>query len=140
MAKSKARTSSKTQSQRQLRVGELLRHALADILARGDVRDPDLTATPITVTEVRASPDLRHATAFVAPLGGQGGEGMVKALARNAAYLRGQVSRQVSLKFSPQLSFQLDQSFDYAARIEVLLKDVDGETGGSSTRPDGDEV
>jgi len=131
----KARSSGKGRTQRQLRVGELLRHALAEILSRGDVNDPVLNATPITVTEVRASPDLRQATAFVTPLGGQGGDEMIAALERNAAFLRGQVSRQVSLKFSPQLSFQLDQSFDYAARIELLLKDVDDE----HPQPDGGE-
>lgn len=118
----KARSSGKGQTQRQLRVGELIRHALAGILARGDISDPVLNATPITVTEVRVSPDLRQATAFVTPLGGQGADEMLKALARNAAHLRGQVSRQVSLKFSPQISFKQDQSFDEASHIDRLLR------------------
>ncbi|HIF10737.1 MAG TPA: 30S ribosome-binding factor RbfA [Sneathiellales bacterium] len=143
MAKARAsvrgRGQKKEQTQRQLRVGEMLRHTLAGILARGDVSDPGLTATPITVTEVRASPDLRNATAFVTPLGGQGGDELIAALERNAAYLRGQVSRQVSLKFSPQLSFQLDHSFDYAAHIDGLLKDVDGNLSEpmGAPRPEG---
>lgn len=120
----RARTSGRPPSQRQLRVGELLRHALAEILSRGEVHDPRLAKTPITVTEVRTSPDLRHATAFIAPLGGQGGPEILDALRHNAAYLRGQVSRQVALKFSPRISFELDTSFDYAERIDGLLKDA----------------
>lgn len=132
----KARSSGKAQTQRQLRVGELIRHALAGILARGDVSDPALTATPITVTEVRVSPDLRQATAFVTPLGGKGVDQMLEALERNAAFLRGQVARQVSLKYSPQISFKQDQSFDEASHIDRLLRQTGVSTGSSSSDED----
>lgn len=135
----RARTSSRSPSQRQLRVGELLRHALSDILSRGDVHDPQLAKTPVTVTEVRTSPDLRHGTAFVAPLGGQGGDEILDALRRNAAYLRGQVSRQVKLKFSPELSFELDKSFDHAARIGELLRDQELQAPGPQVPDNGRE-
>lgn len=129
MARSSARAGSPTQ--RQLRVGELLRHALADILFRGDVHDARLAGTPVTVVEVRVSTDLRQATAFVTPLGGEGGDEILEALKDNAAYLRGQVSRQVTLKFSPRLSFELDTSFDRAAKIDRLLRGADsGASGG----------
>ena len=99
-------------SQRQLRVGELIRRTLSDVLARGEVHDPDLNRMSITVGEVRTSPDLRIATAYVLPLGGQGQEDVVALLARNKAELRRAVSKKLSLKFSPDLRFQLDETFD----------------------------
>jgi len=108
--------------QRPLRVGEELRHALADILARGDIRDPDVAAVPITVTEVRVSPDLRNATAFVLPLGGQHAEQVLAGLTRCAPYLRGQLAKAVRLKFAPALGFRLDTSFDRASHIEEVLR------------------
>jgi len=99
-------------SQRQLRVGELIRRTLSDVLARGDIHDPDLNRMSITVGEVRTSPDLRVATAYVLPLGGDGREAALTALRRNRAELRRLVSRALTLKFSPELRFALDDTFD----------------------------
>lgn len=110
-------------SQRQLRVGEELRHVLAGMLARGEARDPDLSGVSVTVSEVRVSPDLRHATVYVLPLGGGGAENLLAGLERAAPYLRSRVARMVKLKFTPALVFKADTSFDYAGRIEDLLKE-----------------
>ena len=109
-------------SLRQLRVGEEIRHCLADVLARDDLRDPALRGRVITVSEVRVSPDLRNATAFVMPLGGDDAAEVMEALGRAAPFLRGQVSGQIRLKFSPRLSFQYDSVFDEAARVDGLLR------------------
>jgi len=114
--------SGKIPSQRQLRVGELVRHALAEILSRGEVRDPDLDGVAITVPEVRLTPDLKRATAFVMPLGGAGEPDRVAAaLERNRRYLRGAVARRVELKFAPELHFRVDTSFEAGGRIDALL-------------------
>ncbi|PJE35111.1 30S ribosome-binding factor RbfA [Pseudooceanicola lipolyticus] len=99
-------------SQRQLRVGELIRRTLSEVLARGDVHDPDLNRLSITVGEVRTSPDLRVATAFVLPLGGKGQDEVLGLLARNKAELRRLVAKKLTLKFSPELRFRLDETFD----------------------------
>ncbi len=99
-------------SQRQLRVGELIRRTLSEVLARGDVHDPDLNRMSITVGEVRTSPDLRIATAYVLPLGGDGKDEVLKLLARNKGELRHVVGKKLALKFAPDLRFQLDQTFD----------------------------
>ncbi len=99
-------------SQRQLRVGELIRRTLSEVLARGDVHDPDLNRMSITVGEVRTSPDLRIATAYVLPLGGKGQDEVIKLLARNKGELRRAVSKKLALKFAPDLRFQLDETFD----------------------------
>ncbi|MBE1294675.1 30S ribosome-binding factor RbfA [Phycobacter azelaicus] len=99
-------------SQRQLRVGELIRRSLSEVLARGDVHDPELNRMSITVGEVRASPDLKIATAYVLPLGGKGQEEVLKLLARNKGELRRAVGKKLGLKFTPDLRFQLDQTFD----------------------------
>ncbi len=99
-------------SQRQLRVGELIRRTLSEVLARGDVHDPDLNRMSITVGEVRTSPDLKIATAYVLPLGGQGQDEVLKLLARNKSELRRAVSKKLALKFAPDLRFQLDETFD----------------------------
>jgi len=110
-------------SQRQLRVGEELRHVLAMLLQRGEFRDPALQNLNVTVTEVKVSPDLRNATVVVTPLGGgQIGE-TVKALRHAAPFLRAQVAHEMSLRYAPALSFTADTSFDYASRIERLLHD-----------------
>lgn len=110
------------QSQRQLRVGELVRHALAEILMRGETYDPELNARPITVPEVRMSPDLKIATAFVMPLGGEDGERIIKALARNAKPLRGDLSKRIrQLKYMPELRFRLDTRFDDDDRMRNAL-------------------
>lgn len=108
-------------SQRQLRVGEELRHVLAELLARGELRDPALQGATITVTEVRMSPDLRNATAFVMPLGGAHATEVLAGLRRGASFLRGQLGHAVPLRFTPGLFFELDQSFDQASRIAEIL-------------------
>ncbi len=122
---SKRFQSNKGPSQRQLRVGEVIRHTLSEILARGDVRDPALVGVSVTVTEVRPSPDMRNATVFCSPLGGQHEEEVVDGLNRCRAYLRGQVGHAVSLKFTPQLTFLLDRSFDEAEHIGDLLRSTE---------------
>jgi len=99
-------------SQRQLRVGESIRRALSDVLARGEVHDPDLNRMSITVGEVRTSPDLRVATAYVLPLGGKGQDEVLKLLARNKGELRHMISKKLALKYSPDLRFRLDETFD----------------------------
>jgi ribosome-binding factor A len=109
-------------TQRQLRAGELVRHALAELLARGEVHDPVIEAHMITVPEVRMSPDLRQATIFVMPLGGRDAKPVLAALERNARYLRGEIARRVNLKFAPDIRFRADERFDEAERIEKLLR------------------
>lgn len=99
-------------SQRQLRVGELIRRALSEMLARGDVHDPDLNRMSITVGEVRTSPDLKIATAYVLPLGGQGQDEVVQLLARNKGEIRRTIGKKLGLKHTPDLRFQLDHTFD----------------------------
>ena len=108
-------------SQRQLRVGEELRHALARILTRGELRDPALQGVTVTVTEVQMSPDLRNATAYVMPLAGREADTVIEGLMRSAGYLRSQLAREVPLRFAPALAFALDTSFDHASRINELL-------------------
>ena len=109
-------------SQRQLRVGETLRHALAEILVRGDIRDPDLMGVSVTITQVIPSGDMRHATAYCEPLGGKNADKIVAALNRHKAYLRGQMGHLIALKFTPELRFVEDTSFAEAERIESILK------------------
>ena len=109
-------------SQRQLRVGETVRHAIADILAHGSVHDADLEGHIITVPEVRMSPDLRLATIYVMPLGGRDTEIVLSALDRNRKYLRGEIAHRVNLKFAPEIRFRVDERFDEAERIEKLLR------------------
>lgn len=110
-------------SQRQLRVGEQVRHALADVLARGEVRDEVIEATVISVSEVRMSPDLKIATAFVAPLAAKDGDAVIKALAHNAKFIRGRVSGALrQMKYMPEFRFRLDTSFDNMAKIDQLLR------------------
>jgi ribosome-binding factor A len=109
-------------SQRQLRVGEMLRHALAQILLRGEIRDPDLEGVSVTVTQVKPSGDMRHATVFVEPLGGRNARQIVDGLNRHRAFLRGEMGRMIELKFTPELRFVEDTSFAEAEKIETLLK------------------
>jgi ribosome-binding factor A len=109
-------------SQRALRVGELIRHAMSDMLTRGDVHDPVLEGHLITVPEVRMSPDLRMATIYVMPLGGRDIKDVIEALDRNKRYLRGEIAHRVNLKFAPELRFRVDERFDEAERIEKLLR------------------
>jgi ribosome-binding factor A len=109
------------QSQRQLRVGEGLRHVLAELLMRGEIHDPVIAEAHLTVSEVRMTPDLRHALVFVTELGGELRAEVSRALARAAPRLRGKVARRLHLKYAPELSFRADTSFREAARIEALL-------------------
>lgn len=108
-------------SQRQLRVGELIRRTLADVLNRGDIHDPDLNRMSITVSEVRVSPDLKIATAFVLPLGGEGREDALAALARNKGELRRAVAKNMTMKYASDLRFVLDDSFDHMDETRRLL-------------------
>lgn len=110
-------------TQRQLRAGELTRHALAEVLREEDIADPDLEGVSVTVTEVRMSPDLRHAVAFVEPLGGVQAGAVVKALNRHARFLRGRLGRHIDMKFTPDLKFLHDETFDEAARMSRLFAD-----------------
>lgn len=114
---------SERSSGRHLRVGEAIRHALVEILRDGHLREPELIDVSITVTEARASPDLRHVTVFVMPLGGRDPEPVVEALNRVAPWLRGEVTRAVRLKFAPQLRFEADRTFDVSDRVTALLGD-----------------
>lgn len=135
----------KAPSQRQLRVGEEIRHALSEVIRRAEFRDPVLAGRTITVTEVRVSPDLRNATVFVVPLTGDGHE-VVASLRRASAYLRGQLSRSIKLRLMPALNFEYDDSFDTAARIETALhrpevqRDLGpGDEGSGDESPGGEE-
>lgn len=128
-------------SQRQLRVAEEIRHALAQIFERAELRDPALTERPITVTEVRVSPDLKNATAFVVPLGGgkDTESRLVEALTRASSHLRSLVAQQMNLKFAPRLSFKRDESFDEADKIEAILRSPDVRRDLDGDAPDGDD-
>lgn len=124
-------------SQRQLRVGEQVRHALSDVLQRGEVRDDVIESTVISISEVRMSPDLKIATAFVSPLGAVDEQAIIKALARNAKFIRGRVSGTLrQMKYMPEFRFRLDDSYDNMARIDDLLRspevarDLDPDTSG----------
>ncbi len=141
MRESPKRHPRKAPSQRQLRVGEELRHALAHILERGELRDPALAGMTVTVTEVRVSPDLKNATAFVVPLGGAGLDAAVAALNHAAGFLRGQLAGQLELRHLPRIAFAADDSFDQAGRVREILDrprvrrdllgdDEDAEAGG----------
>ena len=111
-------------SQRQLRVGAELRHVLSQIISRGELNDPELRGLPVTVSEVRISPDLSRATVFVTQLGGGGSDKIEKALGRATPFLRRQIASRVHLRRVPNLSFERDTSFDYAERIGNILLDV----------------
>ena len=122
MARGARRDSPTGPSQRVLRVGELIRHALSDMLTRGAVHDPVLEGRLITVPEVRMSPDLRMATIYVMPLGGRDIKEVIEALERNKRYLRGEIAHHVNLKFAPEIRFRADERFEEAERIEKLLR------------------
>lgn len=117
-----ARREGRAPSQRQLRVGEVIRHALAGILQRGAIHDPAFDGVVVTVPEVRMSPDLKSATVYVVPLGGGGGDEIVAAFERNKKFLRGEIAREVNLRFAPDFRFRLDESFDEGDRIGRLLQ------------------
>lgn len=109
-------------SQRQLRVGEALRHAIADILFRNEIQDPDLAGVSVTITQVKPSPDMRYATVYCEPLGGQNADVIVKALNRHKGFLRGEMGHRLTMKFTPELRFVEDESFAEAQKIEDILK------------------
>lgn len=115
--------SDKGPTQRQLRAGELIRHALVDVLAREEFADPGLMGKSVTVSEVRMSPDLKHASCFVAPLGGDNDEqkALADALNRASSFLRGRLGREIEMKFTPRLRFLIDESYEEAGRIGDLL-------------------
>ena len=110
-------------SQRQLRVGELIRRALSDILMQGTIHDPDLNRISVTVSEVTASPDLKIATAYVCPLGGQGGEDLIALLAKNKSEIRRSISKKLTLKYTPDLRFRIDETFDRMDETRRLFRE-----------------
>jgi ribosome-binding factor A len=122
MARDHHRVTGSGPSQRALRAGEVIRHALADILSRGEVHDPVIQGHAITVPEVRMSADLRLATIYVMPLGGRDEAEVLAALERNKRWLRGEIAHRVNLKFAPDIRFRIDERFDEAERIEKLLR------------------
>jgi ribosome-binding factor A len=138
-----AKTARPNTGQRPLRVGEELRHALARLFERGELRDPDLSGVAVTVTEVRVSPDLRRATAFVMPLGGLRQAEVMAALRRSAPYLRRAIARTVTLRLVPDLAFELDTAFAYASSVNAVLhrpeveRDLAAGAGIDDEDPDG---
>ena len=140
MSRHRHAASQRGPSQRQLRVGELLRHALSEVLRETDIRDPDLVGVSITITEVKPSPDMRHATVFVVPLGGRNAETIIAAINRHRSFLRGELGRRIALKFTPDLRFVEDTSFAEAERISKILHSErvarDLNTEGTETEDD----
>jgi ribosome-binding factor A len=124
--------------QRQLRVGELIRHALAEMLSRGEIHDPVIEGHMITVPEVRMTADLRLATIYVMPLGGRDEQDVVAALERNKKFLRGEIAHRVNLKFAPEIRFLVDERFDEAERIEKILR-TPAVRRDLESKPDDDE-
>ena len=109
-------------SQRQLRVGEALRHALAEVLRENEIRDPDLEGVSVTITQIKPSPDMRYATVFCEPLGGENAKVIIAALNRHKGFLRGEMGHLITMKFTPDLRFVEDESFAEAQKIEAILK------------------
>jgi len=144
MSRHHDRSANKGPSQRQLRVGEMLRHALSDVLRRGELRDPDLAGVSVTITQVKPSPDMRYATIFCEPLGGKNAKTVIAALNRHKGFLRGETGRLIALKFTPELRFLEDESFAEAQKIETLLKSSrvarDLSTPKPNDMPDEDDV
>ena len=124
-------------SQRQLRVGEMLRHALADVLRENDIRDPELEGVSVTITQVKPSPDMRYATVYCEPLGGKNANAIVAALNRHKGFLRGEMGHRIAMKFTPDLRFVEDRSFAEAEKIETILKS-DVVQRDLTTKHDGD--
>ena len=117
------RAAPKGPTQRQLRAGELVRHALVEIFREEEINDPVLAGVSVTVTEVRVGPDLRHAQVFVEPLGGDKADEVVKALNKHSKFVRGHLGRMIDLRFTPDLHFRHDESFNEAARMARLFDD-----------------
>jgi ribosome-binding factor A len=118
----KRHPSNKGPTQRQLRVGEMIRHAFAEILMRSEIVDPEFDGHNITITEVRVSPDLRNATVYALPFGSGNPETLKAALMRHQRFLRGELAKRVDLKYMPNLSFQIDETFDKVERIDAILR------------------
>lgn len=125
-------------SQRQLRVGEMLRHALAEVLRENEIRDAELEGVSVTVTQVKPSPDMRYATVFCEPLGGKNAKAIVAALNRHKGFLRGEMGHRIAMKFTPELRFVEDESFAEAQKIETILKSPEVQRDLAATH-DGEE-
>jgi len=143
MARHQSARTVRAPSQRALRVGEVIRHALAEILSRGEVRDEVLASHVVTVPEVRMSPDMRLATAYVIPLGGRDVGPVLEALERNQRFIKGEVARRINLRYAPDIRFRRDDTFEEASRIEALLRsekvrrDLEGGRQDKDDRHDG---
>jgi ribosome-binding factor A len=124
-------------TQRQLRVGEMLRHALAEVLRENDIRDPDLDGVSVTITQIKPSPDMRYATVYCEPLGGGNAKQIIAALNRHKGFLRGEMGHRITMKFTPDLRFVEDESFAEAQKIETILKSPEVQRDISA--PDEDE-
>jgi len=126
-------------SQRQLRVGEALRHAIADILFRNEIQDSDLAGVSVTITQVKPSPDMRYATVYCEPLGGENADIVIRALNRHKGFLRGEMGHHLTMKFTPELRFVEDASFAEALKIDTILRSPDVQRDLNATHDeDGD--
>src|SRR5689334_23273058 len=123
-------------SQRQLRVGEMLRHALAEVLRENEIRDADLEGVSVTITQVKPSPDMRYATVYCEPLGGKNAKAIVAALNRHKGFLRGEMGHLITMKFTPDLRFVEDESFAEAEKIETILKSPEVQRDLAATHDD----
>ena len=126
-------------TQRQLRVGEMLRHALSEVLRENEIRDSDLEGVSVTITQVKPSPDMRYATVFCEPLGGENAKIIVAALNRHKGFLRGEMGHRITTKFTPDLRFVEDESFAEAQKIETILKSPQVQRDITATRDDEEE-
>ena len=126
-------------SQRQLRVGEMLRHALSDILRENEIRDSELDGVSVTITQVKPSPDMRYATVFCEPLGGKNAKAIVAALNRHKGFLRGEMGHRIATKFTPELRFVEDESFAEAQKIETILKSPEVQRDLSATHEEDED-
>src|SRR5437868_3355227 len=126
-------------SQRQLRVGEALRHALAEVLTRNEIRDPELEGVSVTITQVKPSPDMRYATVYCEPLGGRNAKAIVAALNRHKGFLRGEMGHRITMKFTPELRFVEDKSFAEAQKIETILKSPEVQRDLAASHDDEEE-
>ena len=120
----KGKIQKETYSQRQLKVGEIIKKSLSDFLSRDTIHDEDLQNVSITITQVTVSPDLKQATAYVMPLGGEGAIDTVAALNKNSKYIRGRIASKLSLKFTPSIIYKEDETFEYALKIDRLLNNL----------------
>jgi len=126
-------------TQRQLRVGEMLRHALSEVLHENEIRDSDLEGVSVTITQVKPSPDMRYATVFCEPLGGKNAKAIVAALNRHKGFLRGEMGHRISTKFTPDLRFVEDESFAEAEKIETILKSPEVQRDLTASHDDEEE-